>query len=84
VDSTVLGEIIRVEDGVMLEGSTLGSNVTIEAGARILDSSIRNCIIGPGAVIESSVLHDSLIGGHSMIRGFNGKLSVADHSVVRG
>jgi len=84
VDSTVLGDVVRVEDGVALEGSTLGSNVTIEEGAKILNSSIRNCIIGPGAVIEGSVLHDSLVGGHATIRGFDGKLSVADHSVVRG
>ena len=83
VEATVLGDAIRVEDGVMLEGSTVGPNVTIEAGARILNSSIRNCIIGPGALIESSVLHDSIVGGHSQIRGFNGKLSVSDHSVVR-
>jgi len=84
VDSTTLGDDLRVEDGVVLEGSTLGSNVTVEAGARIVNSSIRNCIIGPGAVIENSVLRDSLIGGHSTIRGFNGKLSVSDHSMIKG
>ncbi len=84
VEATVLGEHIRIEDGVTLEGSTLGSNVTIEAGARIVNSSLRRCIIGPGAVIENSVLRDSIIGGHSSIRGFDGSLSVADHSVVRG
>ena len=84
VEATVLGEHIRIEDGVTLEGSTLGSNVTIEAGARIVNSSLRSCIIGPGAVIENSVIHDSIIGGHSSVKGFNGSLSVADHSVVRG
>jgi len=84
VDSTVLGDVIRVEDGVMLEGSTVGSNVTIEEGARIVNSSVRNCIIGPGTVIESSVLRDSIIGGYSTIRGFDGKLFVSDHSMVRG
>jgi glucose-1-phosphate thymidylyltransferase len=84
VDSTILGDTIRVEDGVVLEGSVLGTNVTIEEGARVVNSSIRSCIIGPGAVIESSVLRDSLIGGHATVRGFDGKLSVPDHSVVKG
>jgi len=84
VEATILGDTIRVEDGVMLEGSSLGSNVTLEAGARIVNSSIRNCIIGPGAVIQNSVLHDSLIGGHSKVTGFNGVLNVSDHSLVRG
>jgi glucose-1-phosphate thymidylyltransferase len=84
VEATTLGDCIRVEEGVVLEGSTLGTNVTVEAGARILNSSLRSCIIGPGAVIESSVIRNSIIGGHSSVRGFNGSLSLADHSVVRG
>jgi glucose-1-phosphate thymidylyltransferase len=84
VEATVLGDVIRVEDGVMLEGSTFGPNVTIEAGARIINSSLRRCIIGPGAVIRDCVLRDSIIGGHSDVRGFDGSLSVSDHSVVKG
>ena len=82
VEASVLRGPVRVEEEVILEGSTIGPNVTVERGARVRNSSIRNCIIGPAAVIEDSVLHDSLIGGHARIRGFQGKLSVADHSAV--
>ena len=82
VESTVLGDPVRIEEGVKLVGSTLGPNVTVEAGATIVNSTIRDCIIGPGAVIENSVLNDSLIGGHARIKGFQGKLSVLDHSEV--
>jgi len=82
VESTVLGESVRIEEGVELVGSTLGPNVTVEAGATIVNSTIRDCIIGPGTVIEGSVLNDSLIGGQVRIRGFEGKLSVTDHSEV--
>lgn len=82
VESTVLGDPVRIEEGVTLVGSTLGPNVTVEAGARIVDSTIRDCIIGPGAVIENSVLNDSLVGGHARVKGFKGKLSVLDHSEV--
>jgi glucose-1-phosphate thymidylyltransferase len=84
VDATVLGDTVRIEDGVVMEGSTIGENVTIETGARIVNSSIRNCIIGPGAVIENSVLRNSVIGGHSTVQAFDGRLSVSDHSLVRG
>jgi glucose-1-phosphate thymidylyltransferase len=82
VDTTVLTEPLRVEEEVTLVGSTVGPNVTLENGAQVVDSSVRNCIVGPGAIIENSTLHDSLIGGHSQIRGFQGKLSLADHSLV--
>jgi glucose-1-phosphate thymidylyltransferase len=84
VEATVLTDPVRVEDEVVLEGSTVGPNVTVEAGARVVSSSVRNCIIGPGAVVESSVLRDSLVGGHCRVSHFRGKLSLADHSVVVG
>jgi glucose-1-phosphate thymidylyltransferase len=84
IEASVVGDVVRLEDGVMLEGSTLGDNVTIEAGAKIVNSSLRNCIVGPGAVIESSVLRNSIVGGHSRVKGFDGVLRVLDHSEIRG
>jgi glucose-1-phosphate thymidylyltransferase len=83
VEGSNLGEAIRLEDGVVLDGSTLRSNVTVEKGVRIVNSSLRNCIVGPGAVIRDSVLRNSIIGGHSEVSGFDGSLSVLDHSVVK-
>jgi glucose-1-phosphate thymidylyltransferase len=82
VDSTVLDGSVRIEDGVVLVGSNLGPNVTVERGARIVGSTLRDCIVGPNAVVEESALHDSLIGGHARIAGFRGSLSVLDHSEV--
>jgi glucose-1-phosphate thymidylyltransferase len=84
VEATVLKEPVRVEGGVSLVGSTVGPNVTLENSARIVDSSVRNCIVGPGAVIEGSTLADSLIGGQAHVRNFRGSLSIADHSEVEG
>jgi glucose-1-phosphate thymidylyltransferase len=82
VESTILTDPVRIEEGVVLEGSAIGPNVTLEDGARVVNSSVRSCIVGPNAVIENSVLHESIVGGHAHIRSFEGKLSVADHSVV--
>jgi glucose-1-phosphate thymidylyltransferase len=82
VKDTVLGDPIRIEEDVQLSGSKLGPNVTVEAGAKILNSTLSDCIVGPGAVIEDSVLHHSLVGGHARIRGYQGRLSVLDHSEV--
>lgn len=82
VESTVLGDPVRIEEGVFLQGSNLGPNVTVERGARIVNSTLRDCIVGPNAVVENAVLHDSLIGGHARIADFQGMLSVLDHSEV--
>jgi glucose-1-phosphate thymidylyltransferase len=82
IESTVLGDPVRIEENAVLSGSTLGPNVTVEAGARIINSTLRDCIVGPGAFIEESVLSDSLVGGHSRIKGYQGRLSVLEHSEV--
>ena len=82
--TTTIDEPVRIEDGVVLEGCSLGPNVTVEGGSRIIGSTLRNCIVGPDVVIEGCVLEDSLIGGYSTVKGFRGTLNVLDHSLVRG
>lgn len=82
VESTDLNDPVRIEEGVTLKGSTVGPNVTIEAGATIVNSTLRDCIIGPGALVEGSALSDSLIGGDAVIRRYQGRLNVMDHSEV--
>ena len=83
LESVKVIEPVRVEDDVIVKGGTIGPNVTLEKGARVEGSSIRDTIVGAGARIDSSELHDSLVGGHSIVEGYKGRLSVADHSEVR-
>lgn len=84
VEDSTLDAIVRIEEGVEVRGSTLGPNVTLEKGARVIDSILRDCIVGPGTEIRNARLHDSFIGGSVRIRGVSGVLSVADHSEVYG
>jgi glucose-1-phosphate thymidylyltransferase len=83
LESVKVIEPVRVEDDVIVKGGTVGPNVTLEKGARVEGSTIRDTIVGAGARIDSSELHDSLVGGHSIVEGYRGSLSVADHSEVR-
>ena len=82
VESTVLADTVRIEEGVVLVGSKIGPNVTVEKGARIVNSTLTDCIVGPNAVVKDSSIRHSLIGGHARIEGFHGSLSVLDHSEV--
>ncbi|HUF11917.1 MAG TPA: sugar phosphate nucleotidyltransferase [Longimicrobiales bacterium] len=77
-------EPVRVEEGVVLENSEIGPNVTIMTGSTIRGSKVRDAIIGAGTTIEDSELHDSLIGDQCVIRGARGSLSVVDHSEIVG
>jgi glucose-1-phosphate thymidylyltransferase len=82
MEGSTLVEPVRIEEGVTLVGSTVGPNVTVEAGARILNSTLRNCIVGPGTVMEDSAVEESLVGGNATIKGYRGRLNVMDHSEV--
>jgi glucose-1-phosphate thymidylyltransferase len=73
---------VRVEDGVVVTGGTIGPNVTLEKGVRVESSKLRDTIVGADTRVEGSNLHDSLVGAHAVVSGFRGSLSVADHSEV--
>jgi len=84
LEGTTVEGSIRIEEGVEVRGSVLGPNVTLEKGAKVFDSTLRDCIVGPGTEIRGARLHDSFIGGHALIRNVAGVLSAGDHSEVLG
>ncbi|HEX2091001.1 MAG TPA: sugar phosphate nucleotidyltransferase [Longimicrobiaceae bacterium] len=75
-------EPVHVAEGVELEDSEVGPNVTISAGSRVRGSRLRNTIVGEKTTIEGSDLSDSLVGSHVTLRGVRGRVDVGDHSVV--
>jgi glucose-1-phosphate thymidylyltransferase len=81
VDSRIQ-DPVRVEEGVTLTGSTIGPNVTIEAGSRVRGATVRDAIIGRDVVIEDCELHDSVIGDRVVLRGVRGSVNVAPDSEI--
>jgi glucose-1-phosphate thymidylyltransferase len=77
-------EPVYVEAGVTLGECVLGPNVSIGTGSVIEGSHLRDTIVGTGAKITRCTLWNSLIGDESIVSGFMGELTVADHSEVRG
>jgi glucose-1-phosphate thymidylyltransferase len=74
---------VYIEDGVEIQASTIGPNVSIGAGSVIEGSRLQDTIIGVKSQIRGSVLHDSLIGDEVVLDGITGTVSVADHSEIR-
>ena len=74
----VISDPVYIEDGVTIERSTIGPNVSIEAGTRITDSTIRNTIIGREAVIGTSSLDGALLGNRVKVTGLRGTASLGD------
>ena len=73
---------VYIEDGVTIEQSEIGPNVSIEQGTRISGSQIRNSIIGRDARLKQVDLEGSLLGSGVILDGFRGTGSIGDHSEV--
>ena len=75
---------VLIQDGVVIERSTIGPNVTLEAAARVADSTLEHTIAGRDSRITGSNLRHSMLGDGAVVEGFSGSASLGDHSEVRG
>jgi glucose-1-phosphate thymidylyltransferase len=75
---------VYIEDGATLTGSTIGPNVSIGASAVILNSSIRNSVIGDKAKFDKCALENSLVGDRVTLENVLGAVTVGDDSEVHG
>jgi glucose-1-phosphate thymidylyltransferase len=71
---------VYIEDGVTIERSEIGPNVSIERGTRVTDSRITNSIIGQNGKLSRVELDESLLGNSVALEGFRGSASLGDHS----
>ncbi|HET6777367.1 MAG TPA: sugar phosphate nucleotidyltransferase [Gemmatimonadales bacterium] len=74
---------VYIEDGVHIEQSEIGPNVSIEQGTRISESRVRNTILGRDAKLKRVNLNESLLGNGVMLDGFEGSASIGDHSELK-
>ncbi len=76
---------VYIEDGVTVERSEIGPNVTLEAGTTVRDSRLAHTVVGSGGLIEYSTLRDSMLGDRVTVKGFTGSTTLgADSEVVGG
>ena len=75
---------VLIEDGVTIERSVIGPNVTIEQGSVVRDSSLSHTIVGQGCRLTGARLSQSMLGNHVVVRDFDGTVSLGDHSEITG
>ena len=71
---------VYIEDGVTIERSEIGPNVSLEAGTKITGSRVRNTIVGREARLNRVELDRSMLGSGVVLEGFRGNASLGDHS----
>jgi glucose-1-phosphate thymidylyltransferase len=69
-----------IEEGVVIERSTVGPHVVIEAGTVIRDSLVTEAMIGRNCRIERTELKDSMLGDEVVVVGFLGSASLGSNS----
>ncbi|MES2124417.1 MAG: sugar phosphate nucleotidyltransferase [Gemmatimonadota bacterium] len=77
-------EPVRIPDGCVLEGCTVGPNVTLDEGCAVRNSTISDSIIGARCVIEGSSLVRTMLGDDVVVRDFHGSGSIGSNSTVAG
>jgi len=80
-DVTIV-EPVLIEDGCTVEHSTIGPNVTLEAGSTVRRSRLSDSIVGADCTIEDSTLVRAMLGDRVTIRGFQGTGSIGHDSNV--
>jgi len=80
-DSTII-QPVYIADNACIKGSIVGPFATIATGACVQNSLIRDSIVDEDAIIEDTMLCESLIGKGALVRGRYRKLNVGDSSQV--
>ncbi len=75
---------VLIQDGVHIERSTIGPNVTVESGTRISDSQIRSSVIGRKTIIDRARLADSMLGDRVVVERYQGSATLGDDAEIRG
>ena len=82
IPGVIIRDPVYIEDGVAIERSTIGPNVSIERGTRIADSTIANAIVGRDTTLRRVNLDGALIGNEVLVEGLSGSVTLGDHSEV--
>ena len=73
---------VLIEDGVTIERSSIGPNVTLESGTRVIGSTLTNVIVGRDSSITDATLDHSLLGNRVTVAGVRGSVTLGDDAEV--
>jgi glucose-1-phosphate thymidylyltransferase len=73
---------VYIEDGVTIERSTIGPNVSIERGTKVADSTLANTIVGADSSLRNVDLDGAMLGEGVVVEGLTGTATMGDHSEV--
>ena len=73
---------VYIEDGVSVESSEIGPNVSLEQGTKVTGSRLKNTIVGRDSKLNRAVLDSSLVGNRVQIDGLKGSVTLGDDAEI--
>ncbi|MBY0490885.1 MAG: NTP transferase domain-containing protein [Gemmatimonadaceae bacterium] len=83
-EGATIVEPVYIEDGCTIEHATVGPNVSLGAGSVVKHSTMRDTVAGEKVTITNSTLHDCFLGDSVVVEGVKGRMTIGDHSEIRG
>lgn len=80
--NTIIIPPVSIGDDCRIVNSIIGPNVAIGNGASIRNSIISNSILGSYSQLEHVILHDSIIGNDSSLKGLRQSLNIGDNTEI--
>jgi glucose-1-phosphate thymidylyltransferase len=81
-DESVIVQPSHVADDATIERSVVGPYASIESGATVRDSLVRDSIVEAGAEIADALLEHSIVGRRAKVRGLARGMNIGDDAVV--
>jgi glucose-1-phosphate thymidylyltransferase len=72
-----------IGENVVITNSTVGPHVSLGAGTKIDNSTVKNSIIQQSAKIISSEITNSMIGSYTELSDVKGDFSLGDYSAIK-
>jgi glucose-1-phosphate thymidylyltransferase len=82
VEGSIILPPVSIDPSATIDRSVVGPYVSVASGATIRDSVVRDSILNSGAIVEMSLLSNSLIGECALVRGHFQRLNVGDSSEI--
>ena len=82
IENSVILEPCYLGENVVVKNSVVGPHVSLESGAQIYDSRIKNSIIQSDTVVKNVQLENSLLGKNVNYSEKPGELSLGDFSTI--
>ena len=82
LDEAVLIQPVYLGPGATVRRSVVGPNVSIEAGAVVEDSVVKDAILFAHSHVTGSRLADAVVGHHAQVSGVCGALNIGDHATA--